>query len=80
MLISHIKMLINDSVSGAVNDDIDFSYGSELLFDRGCGVTLRDQFWYFGGYKYKRQVSFKVIISNANKLFLRLVKLSDVKC
>ena len=63
-------MVINDSVSGAVNDDIDFSYKSELYFFQGCGVTLRDQFWYFGGYnKYKRQVSFNYIISNANELF-----------
>ena len=51
-------MLINDSISGAVNDDINFSYGSELEFTGGCGVTLRDQFWYFGGEsQYKRQVS-----------------------
>ena len=61
-------MLINDSVSGAVNDDIDFSYGSGI--QEGCGVTLRDQFWYFGGVgQYIRQVSFEVIISNANELF-----------
>ena len=63
-------MLKNDSISGAVNDDIDFSYGSELLLQNGCGVTLQGQFWYFGGLnEYKRQVSFEVIISNANELF-----------
>ena len=63
-------MVINDFGSGAINDDIDFSYKSELYFFQGCGVTLRDQFWYLGGYnQFKRQVSFKVIISNANKLF-----------
>ena len=59
-------MIINDSVSGAVNDDIDFSYESGI--QEGCGVTLRDQFWYFGGVN-ERQVSFKVINSNANELF-----------
>ena len=63
-------MLITDSVSGSVNDDINFSYGSELSFKSGCGVTLRDQFWYLGGRnEYKRQVSFEFIISNANELF-----------
>ena len=55
-----------DSVSGAVNDDINFSYGSELSIRFGCGVTLRNQFWYLGGGNDKRQVSFKVFISNAN--------------
>ena len=61
-------MIINDSVSGAVNDDIDFSYKSGI--QEGCGVTLRDQFWYFGGgYAYKRQVSLEIIDSNANELF-----------
>ena len=63
-------MLITDSVSGSVNDDINFSYGSELPLRYGCGVTLRDQFWYFGGsYSVRRQVSFEFIISNANELF-----------
>ena len=61
-------MLKIHSVLGAVNHDIDFSY--ELNFVGGCGVTLRDKFWYLGGLNpYKRQVSFKVINSNTNVLF-----------
>ena len=72
-------MLKIDSVSGAFNDDINFSYGSELELRYGCGVTLRDQFWYLGGANNDRQVSFKVFIPNANELFLRLVKLLDVR-
>ena len=63
-------MLINDSISGAVNDEIEFSYGIELSLRYGCGVTLRDQFWYLGGLnEYKRQVSLEIINSNANELF-----------
>ena len=60
-------MVINDSVLGAVNDDIDFSYGSELSIRFGCGVTLQDQLWYFGGKGInKRQVSYKIKIFNNN--------------
>ena len=62
-------MVINDSVSGAVNDDINFSYGSEWSSRKGCGVTLRDQFWYLGGGNDDRQVSFEVIDSKTNVLF-----------
>ena len=41
---------------GIVNDDIDFEYGEETEARFGCGATLFGQFWYFGGYQYKRQV------------------------
>ena len=41
---------------GTVNDDLDFEYGEDTETRRGCGATLFGQFWYFGGYQYKRQV------------------------
>lgn len=41
-----------------VNKDLDFDTGSDVKFVAGCGVTLRDQFMYFGGKDdYKKQVS-----------------------
>ena len=34
---------------GDVNDDLNFSYKSEVSLFRGCAVTFQGQFWYFGG-------------------------------
>ena len=37
---------------------MEFTYGSEVSAYSGCGVTLRDKFWYFGGLnEFERQVS-----------------------
>ena len=57
----------NEIFSGVVNDELDFNFGSydtsdfsgsltDRIFDRGCGVTLRDQFLYLGSHSFKRQV------------------------
>ena len=35
--------------SGNVNEDLTFEYGDGTHAFQGCGVTLKDQFWYFGG-------------------------------
>ena len=42
-----LNLLIKEPlyISGVVNDDLDFNYGS--------GFTLRGQMWYFGGREYK---------------------------
>ena len=55
--------------SGVVNNDLDLNYGSGVSPTAGCGVTLRGQFWYFGGSgsQYKRQVSFIAMISKVIK-------------
>ena len=48
-----------------MNDDVDFTSGSDLSLDYGCAVTLRGTMWYFGGRnEYQRQVGFKVILEN----------------
>ena len=44
--------------SGNYNDDINFEYGDGVTVAYGCGATLMDQFWYFGGGNpNKRQVN-----------------------
>ena len=32
-----------------MNNDLDFKYGSGTEAVHGCAVTLKGQFWYFGG-------------------------------
>ena len=40
-----------------MNDDLDFKYGTGTDVRYGCGLTLKGQFWYFGGTDpYYRQV------------------------
>ena len=45
-------MVVLTNVSGVVNDDLDFNYGSDVPC---CdyGMTLRGQMWYIGGREYK---------------------------
>ena len=58
-LIWTIPLLQNDS--GLVDGDLDFEY--QVSLDRGCGLSLRGQMWYFGGGgTYSRQVSSKAIL------------------
>ena len=47
------------AVLGYFNEDIYFEYGESTTVYAGCGATLMDQFWYFGGHgsANKRQVS-----------------------
>ena len=40
---------------GNVNDDLDFDYGDGTFATTGCGATLNDVFYYFGG-TARRQV------------------------
>ena len=47
---------------GLVDDNLDFNYGVEVSLKYGCGLTLRGQMWYFGGFgSYIRRVSSKAI-------------------
>ena len=39
-----------------MNDDLDFEYGTGTEAQWGCGVSLKGQFWYLGGFSNKRQV------------------------
>ena len=45
-------MVVLMNVSGVVNDDLDFNYGSDVS-RCGYGITLRGQMWYIGGREYK---------------------------
>ena len=51
------------NISGVVNDDLDFTYGSGVDLRYGCAVTLRGRMLYLGGdYGFKRQVRFEAIL------------------
>ena len=42
-----------------MNEDLNFEYGDGTSAYYGCGATLHNVFWYFGGSKsqgYQRQV------------------------
>ena len=43
---------INFHCSGNINEDLDFEYGDDTVAHFGCGATLQNVFWYFGGYIY----------------------------
>ena len=36
-------------VSGNINDNLDFEYGDGADAKYGCGATIMNEFWYFGG-------------------------------
>ena len=58
-----VNLIITINVSGVVNDDLDFTYGSGVSLNRGCAVTLHGRMLYLGGYgDYKRQVRFEAIL------------------
>ena len=52
---SHVIFEIN-LFSGNINEDLTFEYGENTQAHYGCAATLKNEFWYFGGYSYKRQV------------------------
>ena len=46
--------------SGNINDDLTFRYGWGTVASGGCGTTLKNEFWYFGGGNpYSQQVWFQ---------------------
>ena len=45
-------------LSGNINDDLDFEYGDGADARYGCGATLMDEYWYFGGDKRVNIISF----------------------
>ena len=44
--------IINFRCLGNINQDLDFEYGDGVYAVLGCGATLQNVFWYFGGDKY----------------------------
>ena len=58
-----VNVIITINVSGVVNDDLDFTYGSGVSLRYGCAVTLQGRMLYLGGGEaHERQVRFKVIL------------------
>ena len=69
---------INFRCSGNINEDLDFEYSDGTSAHFGCGATLHNVFWYFGGSgSNKRQVKFQKPLLDIHLFNLRLVKLSD---
>ena len=58
---------------------MDFEYGDGTGAKFGCGATLHNVFWYFGGKgsSYNRQVKFQKHLSDIYLLYFRQVKLLD---
>ena len=48
--------------SGNINEDLTFEYDANTQAQYGCAATLKNQFWYFGGNSYKRQVKSQKIL------------------
>ena len=53
--------------SGHFDDDLNFEYGDGTTVKDGCGATLMDQFWYFGGSSANNRQVNREIISNREK-------------
>ena len=47
------------SFLGNINEDLAFEYGDGTTAYDGCGATLNNEFWYFGG-QAKRQVKLQI--------------------
>ena len=45
--------------TGNINEDLTFEYGTNTQAYMGCAATIKNEFWYFGGNSYKRQVKWK---------------------
>ena len=52
-----------------MNDDLDFEYGTGTEAKYGCGLSLKGQFWYFGGNSNRRQVKTQTKSKHHLKLF-----------
>ena len=44
-------------ILGNLSEDLAFEYGDGTETHYGCGATLQNEFWYFGGNTHKRQVN-----------------------
>ena len=65
-------------ILGNINEDLAFEYDDGTETQNGCGATLQNEFWYFGGANHNRQVSIsnsKIILGS---FLLRSAKLSAV--
>ena len=52
-----------------MNEDFNFEYGDDTIAHYGCGTTLHNVFWYFGGWdRQRRQVKLLKYLFNINLL------------
>ena len=71
---------IDSCYLGIINEDFNFEYGVGTVAKKGCGATLHNVFWYFGGAKpfgYQRQVKLQKHLFHIHMFYFRLVKLLD---
>ena len=74
MLFSNIDL----SCLGSINEDLDFEYDDDTDAHFGCGATLHNVFWYFGGRNSQiRQVKLQEHLSDIYLFHFRPVKLLD---
>ena len=58
-----------------MNEDFNFEYGDDTAARYGCGATLHNIFWYFGGDgSQKRQVKLQKYLFNINLFHFRSAK------
>ena len=76
--ISYFISSIDFSCLGNMNEDLNFEYGYGTAIEGGCGATLHNVFWYFGGFdKQRRQVRLQKHLMNNNLFHFSQVKLKD---
>ena len=67
---------IDSSCLGNMNEDLNFEYDDDTAARYGCGATLHNVFWYFGGYEpQSRQVKLQKYLFNINLFHFRSAKL-----
>ena len=60
-----------------MNEDLTFEYGAGTQARNGCAATLKNEFWYFGGNSYERQVICKKYLFDTDFVYFRQAKLLD---
>ena len=59
-----------------MNEDLIFEYGDGTTAEYGCGATLHNIFWYFGGRNsHRRKVKLQKRLLNINLFYFRSAKL-----
>ena len=66
---------IDSSCLGNMTEDFNFEYGDDTMAHWGCGATLHNVFWYFGGDgSERRQVKLQKYLFNINLFHFRSAK------
>ena len=54
-----------------MNEDLNFEYGDDTSVQGGCGATLHNVFWYFGGRYDRRQVKMQKHLMEFDPFYFR---------